>query len=156
LRLQTLAEKTGPGCGADGDFLLTDVNISAAPLVGKEKALNVKLRAGAVTREKKGQPLAYAVDADKKTGWSVGGGKDQAATFEFETPVGFKEGTILTVVLRFEGGSAIARPRFAITTQKGKAGLDAAEDLQHGPEVLTLLAGGDLEKNRASIAVWQR
>ena len=89
LRLQALAEKAGPGRGPDGDFLLTDIDVVAAPLLGKEKAINVKLRPGVATAEKKGQPFAFAVDSDKKTGWSVGpGNKSQAAVIEFETPVG--------------------------------------------------------------------
>jgi hypothetical protein len=120
----------------------------------------VKLRPGKATFEQAGNPLAGAVDTDRKTGWSVGGatGKSHAALFTTETPVGFDGGTVLTLTLKFERDFAAGRVRLAITTAKD-AKLDGASQRQSVGEILTLAAAqsGKLDgKHRTAISEWFR
>jgi len=143
LRLEALTDpslpKNGPGRGPDGAFLLTDVTLVATPLDPKVKAkpVTVKLRAATASTEE--AKLAAAVDADKKTGWSIGAGKDQAAIFALEGAGGFDGGTLLTLTLRFENDQfALGRFRIGISTD-AKAALDAPSELQPTAELLALL-----------------
>jgi hypothetical protein len=162
LRLEALTDKT---TGADGVFVLTEISVVAAPLnpamKAKIKPTPVKLRAGQATSQDAKFPLAGAIDADKKTGWSAGpaSDKDHAAIFEFEGNIGFDAGTALTVTLKFEGEHfAIARPRLAITTAT-PAAIDAKAEMQTMTELLTALTptkGQWKAEQRAAIIPWLR
>src|SRR5205807_894578 len=104
LRIEALADpklaKSGPGQSPDGSFVLTEISVTASPLTpaikAKIKPVNVKLKAGQASAQDAKFPLSAAVDGNPKTGWSVGtgnvAGKDQAATFEMESAVGFEGG----------------------------------------------------------------
>jgi hypothetical protein len=167
LRVEVLSDpslpKMGPGRAPDGNFCLTSVSVVATPTADATKKgakpLNVKLKAGAATFEQSGHGLNGAIDADPKTGWSVGGstGKNHAAIFTTETPVGF-DGTQLTITLKFERDFAAGRLRLAIATAKD-AKLDGAAQRQSVGEILTLAAAqaGKLDgKNRSAIGEWFR
>jgi len=169
LRLEALADKSlpksGPGLGADGSFVLTEFSVVASPLnpamKAKIKPTPVKLKAGKASAEDPKFALGGAIDADKKTGWSIGTniGKDHAATFEVEGDIGFDGGTMLTVTMKFEGEHfAIGRPRLAISTT-ASAAIDAIAEMQSSTELLTALAptkGEWKADRRAVIAPWLR
>jgi len=168
IRLDALADaslpKSGPGRAPDGNFLLTSISLTAAPLKdgAKAKPSPVKLRAAQATYEQKDRPLAAAVAGDKKSGWSVGGetGKSHTAVFETEAEVGHEGGTLLTFTLKFESdGFAIGRPRLAIATSPRPVKLDGAAAPQNAREVLALLEAsqGQLDdKNRVQVGHWFR
>src|SRR6516165_11343683 len=107
LRIEALADKAlpkmGPGRGPNGDFILSEIMLQAAPLipVAGKTPMNVKLRAAKASAEAEKFPLSASLDGDKKTGWSVGAlvGKDHAAVFEIDSDLGFDGGTILTLTL---------------------------------------------------------
>ena len=166
LRLEALIDPSlpmkGPGLGKDGAFVLTNIAVTAAPLDAKSKAKSaaIKLKAVQATFEKPGNPLADAVDATKKTGWSIAGqvGKNHAALFDFGTAVGFDGGTSFTVVMKFEGNQfGIGRPRLAFASTPTK--LDAAAELQNRRELQVLLdaSKGSLnDANRTDAIRWFR
>jgi hypothetical protein len=169
LRVEALAEPAlpsgGPGRGPDGNFMLTGITLTAAPLPkAKEapaKATPVKLTAGSATFEADKHPLAAALAGDKKSGWSVAGqaGKDQAAVFAIEGDVGHDAGTILTLTLKFEAGHfGMGRPRISIATADSPK-LDAPAGLQHAQELRTLLdkhQGQINDENRSAVVRWYR
>ena len=167
VRLEALAHpsfvKGGPGRAGNGNFALTDFRITAAPADGSSKPSELKLIRPRATFEQKGLPVAAAIDADPKSAWAVDPqfGKDQAAAFELETPVGFAGGTVLTFVLKFDNNNqhSIGRPRLSVAT--------AAPDLALGapsrPErIASLLADPNLdpaalpEVERAALLDWAR
>ena len=165
LRIEALADpslpKQGPGRGADGDFLLTRVELKATPLNGQGQPVDVKLKPAAATAEAPNRALAGTLDADPNTGWAVGAaagaaGKDQAASYETEGPVaGFDGGTVLTLTLRFENAPAVGRLRAAITTGPRPAAVAP----QGGREIAALLAAGGgavTDANREQIVRWFR
>ena len=166
IRLDALADaslpKKGPGRGPEGNFALTETTLTATPIDKKGGAIPVKLRAVKTTYEQTGHPLAGTLDADKKTGWSIGGaeGKDHAAVYEIEGDLGFAGGTVLTLTLKFESdGYAIGRPRLAIASASRPATLEGVATLQRRWELRALLTaeqGKLTPKNREGVVHWFR
>jgi hypothetical protein len=158
VRLDALAHpsfpaKGGPGRAGNGNFALSDFQITAAPLPNPKadqsqlpKAVPVKLKNPRATFEQKGLPIAATIDADKKSAWAVDPqfGKDHSAAYEFETPVGFETGTQLTFTLEFKNnnGHQIGRPRLSITTNPQPLPFDANGAPQSIVELLNLVDGG--------------
>ncbi len=168
LRIEALADpslpKMGPGRGPNGEFVLSEISLTAAPLNPnlKAKAGPVKLRAVKATAEDPTFTLAGTLDTDKKTGWSVGNqaGKDHAALYEIDGDVGFEGGAVLTLTLKFESDNfSIGKPRIAITAAAHPAPLAGTADHQHAAELLAAL--GPTPKDfapvqRASLVRWMR
>ena len=143
LRLEALAHKSlprgGPGLAANGNFALGNIAVTIAPADGSAKATPVKLVDARATHQQNATSLSVkaSIDSDGISGWAVDGqiGKDQAAVFDFDKPVGFAGGSVLTITLRLEhtnGKHSIGRPRLSITTKPvpakptvGGAGLPA-------------------------------
>jgi hypothetical protein len=152
VRLETLAHeslvKRGPGRATNGNFALSDFRITAAPLSDPKKAVPVKLVKPQATFEQVGLPVRHTIDDDAYSAWAVDPqfGRDHAAVFETDAPVGFEGGTVLTFTLRFNQnvGHGIGRPRFSVSTRPGTTGLDGGQ----APEsALALLARLDAEPN---------
>jgi len=125
IRLEALAHpsmvKGGPGRASNGNFALSDFRVSVAPRMDKDaKAQPVKLRSPRATFEQKGLPIAAAIDNDPRSAWAVDPqfGKNQAAVFETESPIGFEGGAVLTFTLKFNNndGHNLGRLRLAITS----------------------------------------
>ncbi len=153
VRLEALAHPSlvrgGPGRAGNGNFALSDFRVSAAPLAAPGRAVPVKLVRPRATFEQRGLSVAATIDADPRSAWAVDPqfGKDHAAGYDFEKPIGFDGGTILTFTLSFNNntGHNIGRPRLAITNAS------APLPLQGQPlpaEVQAVLAR--LDKDRAA------
>lgn len=131
IRLEALADlylvKSGPGRASNGNFALSDIRVTAAPLQGGA-AVPVKLKNARATFEQAGLPVRAAIDESKTSAWAVDPqyGKNHAAAFETEAPVGFEGGTVLTFTLEFSTntGHGIGRPRLSIATQSGTLSLE--------------------------------
>jgi hypothetical protein len=117
LRLEALSHpslvKGGPGRATNGNFALSDLRV----MVGGEP---VKLTNPRATFEQKGLPVAAAIDGDKNSAWAIDPqfGKDHAAAFNFEKPIGSAAGTKIIVTLSFNNntGHGIGRPRISLST----------------------------------------
>ncbi len=148
VRIEALAHpslaKGGPGRAENGNFDLTDFRVTAAPANSETKPVEVKLLNPRSTFDQ-GTNLAVAlvIDDEKKTGWAIDPqfGKDHAATFEFEHPIGFEGGTVLTFTLDYQGNKrhAIGRPRVSICTQPPPIMLMGTSQLQSLAEIFALL-----------------
>jgi hypothetical protein len=158
--------KNGPGRADNGNFDFTDLRLTANRIDGQEKPDTVKLLNPKSTFDQ-GTNLAVklVVDADKKSGWAIDPqfGKDHAATFELEKPVGFEGGTILTFTLDFQGNNrhVIGRPRISITTEPLPAALDGETQLQSLVDVFELLNKTNSlselsEEQRTALMKWFR
>ncbi len=123
LRLEALGDpslvKGGPGRAANGNFALTDISVSAAPVAGGA-AEAVTFTAAHATFEQAGLPAAAAIDGDRTSGWAVDPqfGRDHALILTCARPCGFPGGTVLVATLHFDNntGHGIGRPRLAATT----------------------------------------
>ena len=126
LRLEALTDAVlpgqGPGRTKHGNFVLSEISVTAAPKNSPEQTQPVKLVAAHADVEQKNFPVTDAIDGKTGTGWAVDaeGKKLRAAhtaTFTFEQPVGFPGGTRFTVKLdqQFGGQHLIGRPRVSVS-----------------------------------------
>ncbi|MGZ0162456.1 MAG: PSD1 and planctomycete cytochrome C domain-containing protein [Planctomycetales bacterium] len=143
IRLETLRDDSlpskGPGRANNGNFALGNISVTALPLATSGSAKEIKLTAARATHQQNTSSLSVAasIDSDPISGWAVdvgGIGKDQAAVFDFESNVGFEEGTRLTITLTFNHPNArhaVGRFRLSVSdrdqpkAEVGNVGLDA-------------------------------
>ena len=139
LRLEALSHssmvKNGPGRADNGNFDLTDVKVvitanSQQPSADSRKAEPIKLLNPVSTFDQNaGLSVKLTIDGDPKTGWAVDPqfGKDHAARFEFEKPIGVEGGSTITVTLAFNGNNKhnLGRVRLSVATAKEAVPLDA-------------------------------
>ena len=153
IRLEVLTDDTlpnkGPGRAPDGNFVLTEFEVSAAPKANPKDAKPVKLQAPLASFEQAGLPIASAVDGDRTNqgmGWALSPatGVTHWATFETAAPVGAAGGTVLTIKLNhyFAGGVySLGRFRISATRVAKPVGLGLPEDyraiLATAPEIRT-------------------
>ncbi len=165
IRLEALAHssfvKGGPGRAVNGNFALTDFRVTAAPVDGSSKPILLKLIKPHATFQQAGLPISAAIDADPKSAWAIDPqfGKDHAASFELETPVGFASGTLLTFTLKFDNNNqhSIGRPRLSVATETPDLALDAPSQPER---IAALLADPNLDParlagvDRETLVVW--
>jgi len=163
LRLEALSHqslvKGGPGRATNGNFALSDIRVTAEPLEQKEKVppVRVKLVSARATFEQKGLPVSAAIDDSATTAWAVDPqfGKDHAAAFAFEKPVGFAGGTKFVVTLSFNNntGHGIGRPRFSLSaTEKPELTTGALSETVR--EALALTAEKRTPAQTAALLKW--
>jgi cytochrome c553 len=161
LRIEALAHpslvKGGPGRATNGNFALSDLRVTVRPKTGPGGPEAVKLTNPRATFEQKGLPVAAAIDADKTSAWAVDPqfGKDHAAAFNFEKPVGFPGGTVVTVALAFNNntGHGMGRPRVSLSTAE-KPDLAAAPVSEAVRSALATPSEKRTPEQRAEAAKW--
>ncbi|HEY1598507.1 MAG TPA: PSD1 and planctomycete cytochrome C domain-containing protein [Pirellulales bacterium] len=165
LRVEALPDaslpKSGPGRAANGNFALSNIQVTVGPAGKEGEATPVKLSAARATFEQAGLPVAAAIDEDKKSAWAVDGqiGQVHSAAFDFAAPFGNEVGTVLTITLKFENnaGHAMGRPRLAITNSRTTLALDAPAVRQNEREIDTLAARAGAtpgDEARAAMLRW--
>ncbi|MEZ6142515.1 MAG: PSD1 and planctomycete cytochrome C domain-containing protein [Zavarzinella sp.] len=112
--------KKGPGRAANGNFCLTDLQVTYQ--VGKAPAVPVKLKNPIATFNQKGLGIEGAIDADPVTsGWAVDPqfGHDHAAALEFDQAISSNEPVTIVVTMKFHNNvkHGMGRPRLGITDQ---------------------------------------
>ncbi|MCL4219058.1 MAG: DUF1553 domain-containing protein, partial [Candidatus Hydrogenedentes bacterium] len=88
-------------------------------------------------------------------------GKDHAAIFRLESPVGFDGGTILTIAMDFavNTGHAIGRPRLSVSTLPWPVGFDSDAEFVAAQEALDRFKadpGALTEADRGALFAWYR
>ncbi len=125
LRLEAFTDPSlpsqGPGRVAHGNFVLTEIRISAKPLDGSAPASDVKIIRADANSNQPNYPVAHAFDGNETTGWAVQEpGKNlhetKSAIFHFEKPFAHPSGTSLTITLSEQFGTnhTMGRIRFSI------------------------------------------
>jgi hypothetical protein len=130
IRLELLNDpnlpRSGPGRSIKGTGALTEFEVEAAPADGSAKPVKVKIVRATADAESAERPLedifadksnkkrtigpvAFAIDGKDETAWSVdiGPGRrnvPRKAVFVPEKPIGWKGGTVLTVMLKQNHG----------------------------------------------------
>jgi len=165
-RLDALADDAspakGPGLSENGNFVLSELKVTARPLDSKSKAkpVTAKLKGTAATFEQKNYPLAAVTDNKRGSGWAVAPefGKDHAAIFQIEgEPLGFEGGTELEFQLVFKGFFGLGKLRLGFSNGESPATLADAQVEQAVRELhLTLAAtGGTLNAtNQTALFRW--
>jgi len=164
LRLEALSDPSlpvgGPGRAGDGNFVLNELEVSAAPKATPDQAKPVKLATPLSDFDQQNLTIAQAIDGvsdQAGNGWAVSpaGGVDHWATFETAEPVGGEGGTVLTIKLhhRYNEAWTLGKFRVSVTRVPRPIGLGLPETLRQvvatAPEVRT-------EAQRKSLVAYHR
>ncbi|MBX7103071.1 MAG: DUF1549 domain-containing protein [Gemmataceae bacterium] len=138
IRLEALADARlpakGPGRAENGNFVLSQIEIFAAPLDKPGEAKKVELRHGLADFSQQTFSPNKAIDGNTATrneGWAISPqfGEDHWVTYETATPVGHPAGTVLTIKLHQsyrDKKHTMGRFRLSVTTSP-KPGLSFPE-----------------------------
>ncbi len=140
VRLETLPDPKlpagGPGRAADGNFVLTEFEVSAAPQSDPAKTARIALQTPLADHSQVNYDIKNVLDGvtNGSNGWAIAPNFNAVhwATFETKEPVGHEGGTQLTVNLRqmFDTNEhAIGRFRVSVTTATRPVGLSLPEEL---------------------------
>jgi hypothetical protein len=123
IRLELLADSKlpagGPGRAGNGNVVLSELKVTAAPKADPSQAVPVTLARATADFEQSGYPVANAIDGKAGSGWAVAPqfGKDHFGIFEFTEPVKFEGGMALVVTLdhQHDDTHTIGKFRLAVT-----------------------------------------
>eukprot|EP00913_Durusdinium_trenchii_P010908 g10237.t1 len=131
IRLEALTDKrlkkNGPGRAPDGNFVVSEFEVYAAPKSDPQKKVKLKLINAQADFSQNVYNVKTAINgktARDNDGWAVSPqtGKPHVASFQFEKPVGHKSGTILSIVIKQDFASnqhSLGRFRLSITKNDG-------------------------------------
>ena len=155
--------RNGPGRAENGNFALSSITVLAAPANGQGEPVEANLVNPIATFEQTGLPINAALDDDPKSGWAVDPefGKDHAAIFRIESPVGFDGGTVLTLTLAFDvnTGHGIGRPRLSASTLPWPVEFNSEPEYDAAQEALTRFKSDPAavtDSDRAALFAWYR
>ncbi len=147
IRLEAMTDDRLPGkgpgrSGSNGNFVVTEFEVSQAPLAEPEKAQKVTLAAARADFSQGGYDVATAIDGKldgNGNGWAISSeeGKPHVAVFETRDNVGAEGGTLLAFVLKQnyqDNTHSLGRFRLSVTTAPRPVNLSLPG------EVTTLLA----------------
>ncbi len=158
VRIEALADerypRQGPGRAGDGNFVLSEIQITATSKADPKQVKVVSLQSPLADFSQAGFDIAKAIDGnvnEPTSGWASYPvtGVTHWATFETKEPVGFERGTIITVKLHqnYNASYQLGRFRVSVTGVAKPVGLGLPEDLRSIvatlPEVRT-----EAQKNR--------
>jgi hypothetical protein len=141
IRLEVLTDNRlpnkGPGRASDGNFVLNELELSAAPKADPNQAKQVKLANALADFSQDGLAVAEAIDGstdDPGNGWAVAPvtGVLHWATFETSEPIGGPDGTVLTFKMHHKYGNqwTLGRFRLSVTGGKKPVGLSLPEQFR--------------------------
>ena len=123
LRLEVLADdrlpSRGPGRAPNGNFVLSELQGSAASKSDPSKTTKLSLGRATADFEQSGFPVSNTLDGRPNAGWAVAPqlGKDHAAVFEVLEPVTFEGGGTIELTLdhQFDDQHTIGKLRLSAT-----------------------------------------
>ena len=91
----------GPGRAENGNFVLTNFKVDAAPVSDENKILNIQFGKATADFAQASFPVENALLNKPETGWAVSPqfGKTHTAIFECAKPIDYEGGAVLTVTL---------------------------------------------------------
>jgi hypothetical protein len=139
IRLEVLADSRlpskGPGRAPNGNFVLNEFQVSAAPLGEKDKNKfkAVVLQKATADFSQEGYGVEGAIDGNPESGWAVVDqtGRSHLAVFEAKEPINYPKGATLTFRLeqRYSGREHnIGKFRLSVTAAKPPVPLEALPD----------------------------
>ncbi len=151
VRLEVMSDprfpKRGPGRAPDGNFVLNEFTLNAAPKSDRKQTKPVKLRNALADFSQENFEVAKAIDDNPRrpSGWAVSPttGVTHWATFETTDALGHDGGTVLTFQLRhnYDKGYMPGRVRLSATSLSRPIRLGLAEEyrsiLAMAPEIRT-------------------
>jgi len=157
VRLEVLTDESlprkGPGRAGDGNFVLNEFEVYAAPKSKPDQKQKLKLFNSQADFSQTNYVIATAIDGQIKAsgeGWAVSPqvGKPHKASFDIQSPLpADDQGLILTFVMKQHFNSnthSIGRFRLSVTSGKGPTTLD-----QHPQDIRKILAKQSDKRNAA-------
>ncbi len=139
LKLDALADpqlpSKGPGRTPHGNFVVTEVSVSAAPKDSPDQAKPVKLARAEADFAQDGLPPEHVLDGKQKTGWAIHGpgewNVNRTLTLHFDQPLAIKGPAIWTVKVdqQYGGQHTLGRLRLSLSQQVTKPD-DRPEDIR--------------------------
>jgi WD40 repeat protein/mono/diheme cytochrome c family protein len=138
IRLEMIADNRlpsrGPGRAPDGNFVLNEFQLAAAPKADPKRSKPVALDKPLADFSQGNFPVAAAIDGKpaQGKGWALSPttGVTHWATFETKENIGFDGGTVLSFRLHHKYGKGFMPGRFrvSVTSVARPVGLDLADD----------------------------
>jgi hypothetical protein len=139
LRLETLTDETvkgnGPGLPENGNFVVTELEVTAAPLADEKAKKKVEFASGKAdfTQESFGIDQVFDGKKDDQRGWAVSprGGMTHWATLQTKESIDFESGSLITVVIhQFHNAEnhRLARFRISFAIDQGEIDLGLPEE----------------------------
>lgn len=126
----------GPGLPPNGNFVITEIDVQAAPLSDAKEKTKLKIAAAKSSFTQEGFSPAAAIDGNARDqgGWAVHprGGSIQWLTANFDQPVDREGGVELTFEIHQYHNAAdhrLGRFRISVTTDEGEIHLGLPEEL---------------------------
>ncbi|MBI1368520.1 MAG: DUF1553 domain-containing protein [Planctomycetes bacterium] len=98
---------SSPARSFNGNFVLSEVAVAAAPAGSPDKAKKIPIVAATADYSQNNYEIENAIDGKPGSGWAVDGNQfrvDRTAEFTLAKPIDTPAGAILTVTLRFDFG----------------------------------------------------
>jgi len=133
LRLEALPDdslpKNGPGRAKNGNFVVSEFQIEAAPRYEGETPRRVGLASPSALHEQDGWPVKAALDGDPKTGWAIQpkNGERHVAVFETDLDLGTDCGTRFEITIDQQYGSQHTLGQFRIAVTNAPRPVEAHE-----------------------------
>jgi hypothetical protein len=125
IRLEALADPKlpahGPGRAENGNFVLSELQVTAAPKSDPSKVVPVALQNASADFSQDSYNVAAALDGNRTTGWAVAPetGKPHTAVFETREDISFAGGAVLAFSLDQQHGDSkhqLGKFRLSVTT----------------------------------------
>jgi hypothetical protein len=163
VRLEVLADDAlpskGPGRAPNGNLVLNEFRLSAAPKNAPDGAASIGLQNAQANFSQDGWNVAGAIDGNGASGWGIHpqAGQDHFAVFETRQDVGHEGGTRLVMELEQnyqDGKHAIGKFRVSVTTAARPIRIRGLpDDLQ---AILAIPRDGRNDQQRQRLAEYYR
>ncbi len=108
----------GPGRAPNGNFVLTELSLTAASAAGNDEPRPVAIASATADFAQEGFPVAAALDGDDRTGWAIDGPQpwnvERTAVFRLAEPLPTTGDTRLTIRLGQQYGGQHLLGRFRV------------------------------------------
>ena len=162
-RLEALTDPSLPGKGpgrGNGNFVLTEFKVMAAPEKDPKKAAKVLFSKAVADFSQEGLNVLGAIDEEPFSGWGIAPqmGKPHIAVFEAKQPINIAGGVTLMITLdhqfTFAKQHNLGKFRISATTAKAPLSLDGPPDSIIA--ILDTLAAKRTKEQQAELAAYYR
>lgn len=160
-KLEVMTDETlphqGPGRQDNGNLHLSEIRVTAAPRGEPDKRETVVLKHATADFDQVDWDISRALDGKPETAWGIfpAVGKPHEAVVEFDKPVGFPAGTVLTIELDQLHGRGHLIGRFRISaTNTSPFSREIAPLPAEVAELLATPAESRSELQRSELARW--
>jgi len=133
IRIEALSDASlpagGPGRAKNGNFVLSELSLSASPKEDSSKTQQIGLQNASADFSQLSWLVGGAIDGNPSSGWAVSPefNKPHQAVFETATDIEFVGGTALTITLSQQfpdGNHSLGKFRISLTSAKRPVGIN--------------------------------